>query len=44
MALDLQKLAIRRLLDGKDPDFYSKLSPVYFTGANSALFDRVQTF
>ena len=44
MALDLQKLALRRLLEGKDPDLYSKLSSVYFTGANSALFDRVQTF
>jgi len=44
MALDLQKLALRRLLDNKNPDFYSKLSPVYFTGANSALFDRVQNF
>lgn len=44
MALDLQKLALRRLLEGKDPDLYSKLSSVYFTGANSALFDRVQSF
>lgn len=44
MALDLQKLALRRLLDNKDPDLYSKLSSVYFTGANSALFDRIQSF
>jgi hypothetical protein len=44
MALDLQKLALRRLLDNKDPDLYSKLSSVYFTGANAALFDRVQSF
>lgn len=44
MALDLQKLALRRLLDNKDPDLYSKLSSVYFTGANSTLFDRIQSF
>lgn len=44
MALDLQKLALRRLLENKNSEFYSKVSPVYFTGANSALFDRIQSF
>jgi replicative DNA helicase len=44
MALDLQKLALHRLLDNKNQDFYSKLSPVYFTGVNGVLFNRIQDF
>ena len=44
MALDLQKLTIRRLLETKNHDLYSKLSSVYFTGVNFVLFSRITDF
>lgn len=44
MALDLQKLTIRRLLETKNHDLYSKLTSVYFTGVNFVLFSRIQEF
>ena len=44
MAIDLQKLTLRRLLDTQSNDLYSKLLNQYFTGINSVLFDKVKTF
>ena len=44
MAIDLQKLTLRRLLDTQSNDLYSKLLNQYFTGINSVLFDKVKSF
>jgi replicative DNA helicase len=44
MALDLQKLTIRRILDSQDHNLYSKVYPVYFTGVNTTIFNRIQSF
>ncbi len=44
MGIDLQKLALRRLLDSQSSELYSKLLKQYFTGINSILFDKIQTF
>lgn len=44
MAIDLQKLTLRRLLDTQSNDLYSKLLNPYFTGINSVLFDKVKSF
>ena len=44
MALDLQKLALRRLLESQDQDYYSKISSKYFTGVNLQVFERIRQF
>lgn len=44
MAIDLQKLTLRRLLDTQSNDLYSKLLNQYFTGINSILFDKIKSF
>lgn len=44
MAIDLQKLTLRRLLDSQSNDLYSKLMNQYFTGINSTLFDKIKAF
>ena len=44
MAIDLQKLTLRRLLDTQSNDLYSKLLNQYFTGINQTLFDKVKSF
>ena len=44
MAIDLQKLALKRLLTTQSPDFYNKLVNKYFTGNNLVLFRKVNNF
>lgn len=44
MALDLQKLALRRLVEHKSSDFYSKLSSNYFSGANLSIYNKIYSF
>ena len=44
MAIDLQRLALRRLLDTQSNDLYSKLLNQYFTGINGILFDKIKSF
>lgn len=44
MAIDLQKITIRRLLETKSNDLYSKTLNQYFTGMNRMLFDRIKAF
>ena len=44
MAIDLQKLTLRRLLDTQSNDLYSKLLNQYFTGINQILFDKIKSF
>jgi replicative DNA helicase len=44
MAIDLQKLALRRLLDTQSNDLYSKTLNQYFTGINSKLYDKVKSY
>ena len=44
MAVDLQKLAIKRLLQNQSPDFFNKLVNKYFTGNNLLLFRKVNNF
>ena len=44
MAIDLQKLTLRRLLDTQSNALYSKLLNQYFTGTNSMLFDKIKSF
>jgi replicative DNA helicase len=44
MAIDLQKLALRRLLDTQSNDLYSKLLNQYFTGINVIIYDKIKSF
>ena len=44
MAIDLQKLTLRRLLDTQSNELYSKVLNQYFTGINSVLFDKIKSF
>lgn len=44
MSIDLQKLALRRLLDTQSNDLYSKLLNQYFSGINAVLFDKIKSF
>jgi energy-coupling factor transporter ATP-binding protein EcfA2 len=44
MAIDLQKLTLRRLLDTQSNDLYSKLLNQYFSGINSVLYDKIKSF
>lgn len=42
--IDIQKVAIRRLLDTQSTDFYNKLVNKFFTDNNLVLFRRIQKF
>ena len=44
MSLDLQKVTIRRLLETQNHDLYSKLVAPYFSGANSIVYNKIQSF
>jgi replicative DNA helicase len=44
MAIDIQKAAIRRLLDTQSTDFYNKLVHKFFTDTNLILFKKIQKF
>ena len=44
MAVDLQKLALRRLIDTQSNDLYSRLLNQYFTGINATLYDKIKLF
>ena len=44
MAIDLQKLTLRRLMDTQSNDLYSRLLNQYFTGINLTLFEKVKSF
>ena len=44
MVLDLQKLILRRLLESKDTDLYSKLVPKYFDGSNLIVYGKIENF
>ena len=42
--IDIQKVAIRRLLDTQDVGFYTKLVSKFFTDSNLVLFKKIQKF
>ena len=42
--IDLQKLALRRLLDSRNNDLYSKLLSHYFTGINTKIYDKISSY
>lgn len=44
MAIDLQRLALRRLLDTQNNELYAKLLTQYFTGTNIIIFNKIQAF
>ena len=44
MTLDLQKVTLRRLLETQNHDLYSKLVAPYFSGANSIIYRKIQSF
>lgn len=44
MAIDLQKLALRRLLDTQSNELYSKTLSQYFSGINIRVFDRIKAY
>lgn len=44
MAIDLQKFALRRLLETQSNDLYSKFLSSYFSGVNSMIFDKIKAF
>src|SRR6056300_1948155 len=44
MAIDLQKITLRRLLDTQSNDLYSKLLNQYFTGINFVLYEKIKSF
>lgn len=44
MAINIQKAAIRRLLDTQSTDLYNKLVHKFFTDTNLVLFKRIQKF
>jgi len=44
LAVDLQSLALKRLIDEQSIDFFNKLSPDYFSAKNKSLFKRIQKF
>jgi replicative DNA helicase len=44
MAVDIQKAAIRRLLDTQSTDLYNKLVHKFFTDTNLILFKKIQRF
>lgn len=44
MAINLQKLALRRLLVSQSNELYSKLQVQYFTGINITVFNRITSY
>ena len=44
MALDLQKVTLRKLLETQNHDFFTKLVPQFFTGANIGLYSKIENF
>lgn len=44
MALDIQRLTLRRIIDTQDHDLYSKLLTSYFTGTNKQLYNKISDF
>lgn len=42
--IDLEKLALRRLLDTKDNDLYSKLQSCYFSGINVTVYTKISSY
>lgn len=44
MSINLQQVALRRLLETKDHEFFSKLNSKYFYGINASLFHRIEQF
>lgn len=44
MAIDLQRVALRRLLDSQSNDLYSKIFDNYFTGINAIIFGKIKSF
>ena len=44
MALDLQKVTLRRLLDTQNHELYSKISGEYFTGINRIVYGKIEAF
>ena len=44
MSLDLQKVALSRLLTTRNHDYYTRLYPSYFSGANKQVFNRIESF
>ena len=44
MALDLQKVTLRKLLETQNHDFFTKLIPQFFTGANTGLYSKIENF
>lgn len=44
MAIDLQRVALRRLLDTQNNDLYSKIFDNYFTGINGVLYSKIKSF
>lgn len=44
MALDIQRITLRRLLDSQSHDLYSKLIKEYFTGTNKTVFKTIADF
>lgn len=43
-AVDIEKLALKRLLDSQSTDLYSKLVNKFFTGSNLLVFRKIQKF
>ena len=44
MALDLQKVTLRKLLETQNHDFFTKLIPQFFTGANTGVYSKIENF
>ena len=44
MNIDLQKLTIKRLLSEQNHDFFTKLSPYFFSGANSSIYNKIESY
>lgn len=44
MALDLQRLTLKRILETQSNDLYSKSLNQYFTGVNRLLYDKIKAF
>lgn len=42
MAIDLQRVTLRRLIDSQSQDLYSKLLNQYFSGINKQLFEKIK--
>lgn len=44
MAIDIQRLVLRRLLETQSHDLFSKTQKVYFTGSNSLVYTKILDF